>query len=102
MKNTGAKRKSEPLGTTLNKAVTEARRYRVLIFILCIALLYGFIVWRISVYSDAPTNQTEENARLAAQPHIDPTTVQKMQELQNNSVSVQSLFNQARQDPFQE
>jgi hypothetical protein len=78
------------------------RAYRVLIFFLTVASCYGFIVWRINVYSNTPANQSEETAQATSQPHVDPATVQKILNLQSNSVSVQTLFNEARQNPFQE
>lgn len=92
------KRIGEHLGSTLRKL----GRYRALIFFLLVASLYGFILWRINVYSNVSPDPNLENAQIAAQPHISQTTVQKLQDLQNNSVSVQSLFNEARQNPFQE
>jgi hypothetical protein len=87
------------------QAVPLLRRvgtYKALIFFLLIASLYGFILWRINVYSNASPDQNVEDAQVAAQPHIDQSTVQKLLSLQSNSVSVQALFNEARQNPFQE
>lgn len=102
MKNGDIKLDFGAIGASLGGLLKRLRGYRALIFFLLVASLYGYIVWRINTYSNAPANQTEENSQLAAQPHIDQSTVQKMQDLQNNSVSVQSLFNQARENPFQE
>jgi hypothetical protein len=48
--------------------------------------------------SDAVTSQVQA-ARI---PHIDQSVVRQLQSLQDNSVSVKSLFNQARANPFQE
>jgi hypothetical protein len=78
------------------------RGYKAFIFFLVVASLYGYIIWRINVYSNTPPSQAVESAGLTAQAHIDPSVVQKLESLQNNSVSVQALFNQARQNPFQE
>lgn len=90
------------LAAQLGTAVRRLRAYRILIFFLAVAALYGFILWRINVYSNTPANQSSESAQLATQPHIDQSTVEKILSLQNNSVSVQALFNEARQNPFQE
>ena len=102
MKNGDIKLNFGNVGAGLGAVLKQLNAYRALIFFLMVASLYGYIVWRINTYSNAPPSQSEESSQLAAQPHIDQSTVQKMQELQNNSVSVQSLFNQARQNPFQE
>jgi hypothetical protein len=76
--------------------------YKVFLFFLVIASLYGYILWRINAYSNAPPSESEVSAKTVAQPHIDQATVKKIQSLQDNSVSVQSLFDSARQNPFQE
>lgn len=102
MKNSDINLDLKTVGPALGKLFKRLGAYSALIFFLFVAALYGYIMWRINVYSNAPANQSEVSAKVAAQPHIDPTVVQKMQDLQNNSVNVQSLFNQARENPFQE
>jgi len=92
----------ESIGTQLGSILKKARAYQTFIFFLVVACLYGFILWRINVYSNAPASQSVAGGQLATQPHIDQATVQKMLDLQSNSVSVQALFNQARANPFQE
>lgn len=78
--------------------------YRNFIFFLLLTGLYGYIVWRINVLSTAPpstadVSSAQQNVNL---PRIPESTVQKLQGLQDNSVRVQTLFNAARQNPFQE
>src|SRR4051812_39550972 len=73
--------------------------YRVLIFFLVVASLYGYIVWRINSFSNQPPSQSDIAAKTTQQPHIDPDTLEKIQSLQDNSVSVQTLFDSARQNP---
>jgi len=90
------------IGDQSSALLRKLGAYKVLIFFLLIATLYGFILWRINVYSNALPDQNTESTQVAAQPHIDQSTVQKLQDLQSNSVSVQALFNEARQNPFQE
>ncbi len=82
---------------TLNK-------YRNFIFFLLLTSLYGYIVWRINVLTTAPPSTADvANAQQNVQlPRIPESTVQKLQGLQDNSVRVQTLFNAARQNPFQE
>lgn len=102
MKNSDININLANLGPALGDLFKRLSLYSAFIFFLFVAALYGFIVWRINVYYNAPASQSEISAKVAAQPHIDPSVVQKMQDLQNNSVNVQSLFNQARENPFQE
>lgn len=90
------------LGTQLSGVLKRLRAYRGFVFFLLVAALYGFILWRINVYSNAPAAQSSGASSTASLPHIDQNVAQKMLDLQNNSVNVQALFNEARQNPFQE
>lgn len=86
----------------LKAAAKTVNAYKVFIFFLFVASIYGYILWRINVYSNAPADASQEAAQTAKQPHIDAATVQKIESLQDHSVSVQSLFDTARQNPFNE
>lgn len=92
----------------LVKSLRESERkvaaYKAFLFFLALAALYGFIVWRINVLSSAPPSASDLSSasKGTAQPHIDQTTIDKIKSLQDNNVNVQSLFDQARQNPFQE
>ena len=88
------------LPAQLGALLRRVSAYKVFIFFMLVASLYGYIVWRINVLSNTPPATSDEQA--ATQAHIDQETVDKLQSLQDNSVSVQSLFDTARQDPFQE
>lgn len=78
-------------------------KFRVYLFIGLLVLLYSFIIIRfISLNSIMPTINQVNAASNITTPHIDQATVNKIQQLQDNSVSVQALFNKARQNPFQE
>lgn len=88
----------------LASAGATATKYRALIFFVVIASLYGFILWRINVLSSAPPSQADVASaeQNTASPHVSDTVVQKLKSLQDNSVSVQTLFDQARNNPFNE
>lgn len=79
------------------------KRYSLIIFIIFIAGLYGFVLIRVNVLSQAQplASDISEQVKAAAIPRIDEAIVKKLQSLQDNSVSVQSLFDQARSNPFQ-
>ena len=80
----------------------EFLRFRVPLFLLLVVAVYGFVVWRIDVLQTAPPPASAVAAKLQSTTHIDQATVSKIKQLQDNSVSVRALFNQARQNPFQE
>lgn len=77
--------------------------YRGLIFFVVLTSLYGFIVWRINILSSAPPSQADIQSATQSvkRPKISDETVEKLKSLEDNSVRVQSLFNNARQNPFQ-
>jgi hypothetical protein len=94
------------LDTVLDKVVEQSkivRKYSIAIFIVFIGILYGFLLFQISSLSNAqPTSEAVSGQVKAAQiPHINQSVVNQLQTLQNNSVNVQALFNQARNNPFQ-
>ena len=82
----------------------KLRRYGLVVFLVFVAVLYGFVLLRINTLgkvqpsADAVSGQVK-SARI---PHIDQSVVRQLQSLQDNSVSVKSLFNQARSNPFEE
>lgn len=79
-------------------------RYRLVIFVIFVALVYGYTLWQINNFTNAkPTAAqiTEESSSPTATiPRIDPATVSKIEQLKDNSVNVQALFNQSRNNPF--
>jgi hypothetical protein len=83
-------------------AVGVFRRYSFLIFLIFVAAVYGFILYRISsLDSQQPSTDAVSSQVKAAQiPHINQSVVEQLQSLQDNSVSVKTLFNQARSNPF--
>jgi len=79
-------------------------RYKALLFFLVLSSLYGFILLRINDLSSAPPNQDDVTSAQGAvkQPKIPEATITRLQSLQDNSVRVQTIFNDARNNPFQE
>jgi len=102
VKNKDIKLDFSNLPAQLSKAGRAVGAYRVFLFFLVVASLYGYIVWRINVFSNTPASTAEQAAQTTAQPRIDPDTIAKIHSLQDNSIGVQSLFDAARQNPFQE
>ena len=82
----------------------KMRQYLPLIFIVALLGLYGFLVFQInSVTSAEPTDDAiTEKLQTVQRPKIDQATIDKLQLLQDNSTEVQTLFKQARDNPFQE
>ncbi|OGL30480.1 hypothetical protein A3F37_01240 [Candidatus Saccharibacteria bacterium RIFCSPHIGHO2_12_FULL_41_12] len=77
-------------------------KYYKMIFMVFIILLYSSIIFRINqLSSQSPTNEqlTQKLAETKG-PTIDQDSLEKIQKLQDESVPVQALFKDARNNPF--
>ncbi len=85
------------------KAVAGLSRYAAILFFVLIAGVYGFIILRINVLSNAQPSQSDIDAQSISTPvpRIDPAVAEQLEKLKDNSVNVQTLFDQARNNPFQ-
>ena len=79
-------------------------RYRLVLFVVIVAGIYGYIVFTINSLSHAePTpDQISSQTSPIKATKIDPKVIQQLQQLQDNSVSVKALFIETRDNPFQE
>lgn len=90
----------------IDKYVTKLqvlKQYRVALFILFIGIAYGTLLFQVNtIYNSQPSQDAIAAQVKASQvPKIDETAIQQLKSLQDNSVSVQTLFNNARSNPFQ-
>jgi predicted negative regulator of RcsB-dependent stress response len=88
----------------LEPVIQKIRRDIVLIFIVTLAVIFGFLVFRISQLAQSEPSETavEEKLQQVKRPKIDEKAVEKIQQLEDTNVQVRSLFKQARENPFQE
>jgi hypothetical protein len=93
-----------PSKDQISHYVVLIKRFKLAFFIGPVILVYVFIVFRGSQLSSATASQASiaSQSKNLSYPQINPTTISSINQLQDNSVNVQSLFNQARQNPFQE
>lgn len=84
--------------------LSRFKRYLPLLFGLLLLVLYGYLVYRVNVLNAAEPSATDVAAQsqTAKVPHVDPALIDQLQSLQDNSSSVQSLFDSARDNPFNE
>lgn len=79
-------------------------RYKAIIFFIVLAVIFGYLFYTINSLS---SRQPDDNAindkyQSVTRPHIDQSVIDKIKQLQDNSVQIKSLFNQARNNPFSE
>ena len=82
----------------------QVSRYKVGLFIALVAVIYGYSTYNINqlVNSQPSTTQVQATVNPLSLTRVDKSVVSQLQTLQNNSVSVQALFEQARNNPFHE
>src|SRR5438045_3083172 len=88
----------------LSPVLSVLSKYKLFTFFMILLLLYGFVVFRINVLNNKVPSDSDVSAKLqnVGSPHLDQSVKDKIQQLQDNSVEVQSLFNSARNNPFNE
>lgn len=88
----------------LRKVEAILNTYKALLLFLVLALLYGFIALRISILSNAePSVADIENVQKSVRPtKIPQATIERLQKLEGTNERTQSIFDQARQNPFKE
>jgi len=71
--------------------------------VMFILLIYIFTVWKISRLATAePSSEDQSSAEITAVPKVDQKAINQVQSLENSSPQVHSLFNTARNNPFNE
>lgn len=72
--------------------------------IIIVLLIYVLIVWRIGKLATAEPSPEAVDSAIAATsiPKIDQKIINQIQSLEQSSAEIHSLFNQARNNPFQE
>jgi len=88
----------------LTATTDRLKRYLPVIFVVMLLAIYGLLTYRTQTLNNAePTvDATTAQASSAKIPRIDPKVIAQLKSLQDNSVTVKSLFDQARNNPFNE
>lgn len=90
------------LGKSLSDFVNKLGKYAFLLFFIFLAAIYGFVLYRINVLANAEPTDAAITQATNKTPRIDEHVVTQLKNLQDNSVSVKTLFDEARDNPFQE
>jgi hypothetical protein len=88
----------------LKSAVGVLRQYMVIIFIGFLVLIYGFLVFKIGTVSnvDPDDEAVAEQLKDTRGLQIDQDAIDKILELKDQNIAVKSLFESARDNPFQD
>jgi hypothetical protein len=87
----------------LKDELVKLRRYSFASFIVFVALVYGLVLFKVNSLSHAEPSAQAVSSQVKAigAPRIDKKVVKQLESLQDNSVSVQALFEEARSNPFE-
>lgn len=101
MKSPGLNIKSLPAQAT--SQLQRFRRYRFVAFVVFVGILYGMVLVQIGSLSNAEPSADAVQSQIQATriPPISESVVKQLELLEDNSVSVQALFDEARSNPFQ-
>ncbi|HEV7454183.1 MAG TPA: hypothetical protein VGO07_02895 [Candidatus Saccharimonadales bacterium] len=93
----------KPLLLTGKKAVMMLKPYTVVLIVVLFAAAYSLVILRINSLSNAEVDQNAVTSQVKSSPslRIDPQAVQQLQSLKDNSVNVQTLFENQRTNPFE-
>lgn len=98
--NTDLKNIPAALFTLLSKL----SRYVAILFTLLVLALYGYLILHVSSLTQAEIDQTEVLERLQAtrRTEVDQRAVDRILLLQDQNVQIESIFEEARENPFSE
>jgi hypothetical protein len=88
----------------IQPATTFAKKYTKFIFVILMLFIFTFLVFRINEFSrQEPTEDAvTEKLKTVQAPKLDKDIIQKINQLQDQNIQVQSLFDHARDNPFNE
>jgi predicted negative regulator of RcsB-dependent stress response len=90
--------------TKIVPAMLAAKKYLVFIFFIAVLLIYGYLVFHINTLASQQPNEDAVTERLKTvqRPKIDEDALNKIEQLEDQNIQVQTLFQQARDNPFVE
>ncbi len=90
--------------TAFNSAFKKLKRFSGFLFVVSVLLIYSFLVFRISVLSDPEPDQAavDNQINTVKRLRVDQNSISRIKQLEDQNVGVQSLFEEARDNPFQD
>lgn len=88
----------------LKELVYTLRSYVVLIFIICFVLIYSFLVFKVGTISSTDPDEdiVAKQLKGTQKLRVDQDAIDKIEQLKDQNIAVQSLFETARDNPFQD
>lgn len=92
------------LSSKIIPALLAAKKYLVFIFFIAVLIIYGYLVFHINTLASQEPQEDAviERLKTVQRPKIDEDALNKIQQLEDQNIEVQTLFQQARDNPFVE
>lgn len=92
------------LTTRIQPLLRFFKRYAIFIFMIVLLGIFAFLVFRINHFSqvEPADDAVQEKLQTVQRPKVDQSVLDKIQQLQDQNIQVQSLFDKARSNPFNE
>lgn len=92
------------INSMISAGLARLKVYATFIFMISILLIYAFLIVRISVLTQAEPSETAvtEQTNTIKRLKLDQNSIDKIQQLEDQNIGVQSLFEAARENPFQD
>jgi hypothetical protein len=94
--------KSMNIKKVANSLVKKYARHTTFAVILLILLSYIFVVFKISRLASAEPNGDQTPTQTLTIQHVDQKVIDHIKTLEDNNTQIHSLFEQARNNPFQQ
>ncbi len=93
----------KPLLKKIRPLTNFLKRDSVGIFLAIVAVIFGFLIWKIGTLANAEPSQDALTEKLTSvvRPKIDPASIKKIEDLESQNIDIQSYFSD-RNNPFQE
>lgn len=90
------------LKNPFTKAVNVFQRYKTFIFVITILCIYTFLVFQIGALTRQEPSEEAilEKANTVKRLKIDEDEIEKIQQLEDQNIGVQTMFESARENPF--
>jgi hypothetical protein len=100
--NKGMDLKKVNLKQLLENFARRFGKHAIFAVLLLVLLVYVLVVFRIKSLANAEPGPDQQVVISNATPKIDPKAIKQIQALEQNNTEVHALFEQARNNPFQE
>jgi hypothetical protein len=102
MKNANIDLKSINLKPLLKKYLPKLSKHAIFTAIVAVLVVYLFVVFKINTLANANPGPDQEDTVTASIPKVDKNAVNQIQSLEQNNTDIHTLFESARNNPFQE